>query len=296
MCSPTPPGDRGMISTAHCEQWQLNISTNVVLPWFRFPPPFFFCVFSRPSERIGFIFTRAFTSGRFASAMLPPSLLFDLAPLGWEAGAPDTACVQSESVRRMPGYWGHARVGRSVRKPPHLPPSCRERKKEGKHEDTSQVILLRHRGFVALVQTHTGGQFGFSVIVLYPRVQGGLNNFNLTTNVSLTPTLTHGSCPSIPHVQGVCMAARADSGNYQLTVYNQINFISHHNQSPGQEGPNLTHTSCPIEHMSTKHRNYLQRVEECSLRGICLSTLWFLLPPLAPSSSDDVRSCTRFAL
>lgn len=99
-------------------------------------------------------------SGRFASAMLPPSLLFDLAPLGWEAGAPDTACVQSESVRRMPGYWGRARVGRSVRKPPHLPPSCRERKKEGKQEDTSQGILLRHGGFVALVQTHSGKDGG----------------------------------------------------------------------------------------------------------------------------------------
>lgn len=70
MCSPTPPGDEGMISTADSEQWQLNISTNVVLPWFRFPPIFFLRVFSRPSERIGFIFTRAFMSGRFASYLI----------------------------------------------------------------------------------------------------------------------------------------------------------------------------------------------------------------------------------
>lgn len=224
MCSPTPPGDRGMISTAHCEQWQLNISTNVVLPWFRFPPLFFLCVFSRPSERIGFIFTRAFMSGRFASAVLPPSLLFDLAPSGWEAGAPDTACVQSESVRRMPGYWGHARVGRSVRKPPHLPPSCRERRRKARGYFTSLFTEAWGGGCSTSPNTHWGGSCGFSVIVLYPRVQGP-EPFNLTTNVSPTPTLTHGSCPSTPHVQGVCMAARADSGNYQLSVYSQINFI-----------------------------------------------------------------------
>lgn len=133
MCSPTPPrGDRGMISTAHCEQGQLNISTNVVLPWFS-PPPSFFCVFQTlRADR--FYFHRSLYVGPLWFCHVS-SLLFGLAPLEWEAGAPDTACVQSESVRRMPGYWGHARVGRSARKPPHhhhLPPSCRERKKESK--------------------------------------------------------------------------------------------------------------------------------------------------------------------
>lgn len=96
----------------------------------------------------------------FSTSAIMQSLLFDLAPFKSEAGASslftlqsDTVnirvcvcvsvtlccvlafvcvCVSSESVKRMPGYWGQACVGRSVRKPPPFPPSCRERKNESK--------------------------------------------------------------------------------------------------------------------------------------------------------------------
>lgn len=91
-----------MISTAHCEQGQLNISTNVVLPWFPFPPLFFFRVFSRPSERIGFIFTGAFMLGCFGSATFPPSLLFDLAPFEWETGPPEAGDAPACLCMRVP--------------------------------------------------------------------------------------------------------------------------------------------------------------------------------------------------
>lgn len=100
------------------------------------------------------------------------SLLFDLAPFKSEAGAPPfiytairhgkhervclcigvslsrpvwvcmCACVWSESVKRMPGFWGQARVGRSVRKPPP-PSSILLGEKWRKQDATSQVTLQR---------------------------------------------------------------------------------------------------------------------------------------------------------
>lgn len=167
-----PRGDRGMISTAHCEQWQLNISTNVVLPWFRFPPPpyiFFVCVCFPDPPRGSVLFSQ---EPLCRVALLPPSLLFDLAPLGWEAGAPDTACVQSESVRRMPGYWGHARVGRSVRKPPPPPPSSilqgeKERRKAGGYFTSHSTEAWGVCSTSPNTHTHGGGGVVASLLSFY---------------------------------------------------------------------------------------------------------------------------------
>lgn len=111
-----------------------------------FPP---FSVFPAPApERIGFIFLYAGFLWFCHVSSLPCvwliwlllnrrlALLTQWALRRVCVSAFLSACVWSESVRRMPGHWGQARVGRSVRKPPppapFLHPAEREREKESK--------------------------------------------------------------------------------------------------------------------------------------------------------------------
>ena len=174
--SPPPPEDGGRLSPAHCQQGQLNISTNVVLPFCPGSP------FQPPPHPRGLVLF-SFMPGFFGSAMLPASFVFDLAPFEAEAGAPATVsrvCVSALWGVRVSGGRLHFRAklpSEDQSGSPPLPSSCRDRKKEGKQED--HFTGTRDTHTQTHTHTHTGGKFCLPCYHFIARVQGGLKNSNL---------------------------------------------------------------------------------------------------------------------
>lgn len=192
MRSSTPPEHRGMTSTARCQQGQLKMlfCPGSLSPPFLCPPP------SKDEPYVPPCWV----------SPVPPSSLFDLACCELEAlvSALSTSLpAWSESVRRMPGCWGQARVGRSVRKPPPSPPlppasflhpAETERRKAGGSFTSHFTRAPGGRGVgggglhVTLSSnTPTGGKSCLPCYHYTAWLQGGPRNYSLKTNVSAPP-------------------------------------------------------------------------------------------------------------
>lgn len=146
-----------MISAAHRQQGQLNISTSVILPWF--PPPLF-SVFPAP-PRGSVLFS--FKLGFFGSAMFPPSVVFDLAPFESEAGAPPCLCVCVPT-----GSGGcldiGAKLGEKISQEAPLPrpflhPAETEREKESQRIPHKSFYWGNTGPNTPNTHTHPGGKF-----------------------------------------------------------------------------------------------------------------------------------------
>lgn len=185
MCSPTPPEDRGMISTAHCQDTfpQMLFFPGSLSPLFRVSSP-------RPRED-RFYFPLCWVS-LVLPCFLPPLRLIDLAPFESEAGAPDTVstppclciciplslCVERECQEDA---WtlGPSSCGKiSQEAPPPLPPSSilqreKERRKARGSRGSFTINFTEAWGggrkHVTLVQTHTLVRRSvFPVVISYP--------------------------------------------------------------------------------------------------------------------------------
>lgn len=144
--------------------------------------------------------------------------------------------------------------------PPHLPPSCRERKKEGKQEDTSQVggvvcntIPDTHWWGVmaSLLSFHTPGYRVDLTIAIWPRMP-----------------LLRGCSPSRPHVKGVCGNQATDQS--ESLQPNKRNFTSQLFSKPGS-------AQCNTSVMS---HSFIKKGVQDFFSHLFVHTLDFWCPPI----------------